>query len=71
MKWFRKRSDVGDTGGKEAREQAEKDYAETVAETERVKELARDLLEIRENNHLAEAFMLAVKRQALLGRGRS
>lgn len=67
MKWRRRVQ--ADTGGREAREHAEKqleevvdDLAETRAETPKYEALARDLRRIRQENHLAEAFLRAAGR---------
>lgn len=50
---------VRQTGGREARERAERDLEAVRAETARYAELARDLRTIRERNHLALAFFKA------------
>lgn len=53
---FRRREDLT-TGGREARERAEKSLEKTRSETEWFAALGRDLQRIREHNHLADAFL--------------
>lgn len=55
MRWLWRRDLT--TGGREAREKAEESLAATRQETKKYEALARDLREIRERNHLAEAFL--------------
>lgn len=50
---------VDETGGRQARERAERDLEATRAQTPGFRELARELHEIRQTNHLADAFMRA------------
>lgn len=63
IRFWRKRHDARlDTGGRQARERAEKALAETRAETPQIARFARELREIRRRNHLAEAFLQAARR---------
>ena len=62
MRWpWTRRKPSADTGGKRAREAAERSLAQTRSETEKYAELGRDLREIRARNHLALAFIEAAR----------
>lgn len=77
MPWFRNRQrpsrrwDVPDTGGREAREKAERELVqmrrqtiEVQAETPQYQKLSEDLREIHAvRNGLAEAFLTAARRR--------
>lgn len=62
MRWPVKRRTIANTGGAQARKQAERDLERTRAETEKYATLAEDLREIRQRNHLAIAFIHAAAR---------
>lgn len=55
------RRPITETGGTQARKQAERDLEQTRAETEKYATLAEDLREIRQRNHLAIAFIHAAR----------
>jgi hypothetical protein len=61
IRLWRRRRDLT-TGGQEARERAERELAQTRAETPKYAQLARDNRRIRERNGLAEAFLNAARR---------
>lgn len=62
-RWFRRPPTMPSDGTK-AREQAERDLAATRAETPYYQRLSFDLRAIREENHLAEAFLTAARGRA-------
>ena len=61
MRWPWQRRKSADTGGRRAREEAERSLERTRAETKKYAELGRDLREIRQRNHLAVTFIQAAR----------
>ena len=57
----RKRDPMPTSEATLARKKAERDLAETRAETEKYRQLGERLREIREHNHLAEAFARSLR----------